>query len=70
MIRSSDALVILGLYSRKELKVQFDITDATVFTGIFQPKGHASIWLFVTEEKTSDRTAYADSFDNQVLNFE
>lgn len=70
MIRSSEALELLGNYSRNELQAQFNITDATIFTGIFQPKGHASIWLFVTEEKTSDRTAYADSFDGQVLNFE
>ena len=65
-----DGFELLGHYSRKELQEQFGITDATIFTGIFQPKGHSSIWLFVTEEKTSDRTDYYDSFDGQILNFE
>jgi len=70
MIRSSEALEVLGYYSRKDLQAQFNIVDATIFTGIFQPKDHASIWLFITEEKTSDRTDYADYFDGEVLDFE
>lgn len=65
-----DGFELLGRYSRKELKEQFGISDATIFTGIFQPKGYSSIWLFVTEEKTADRTAYNDFFDGQTLNFE
>jgi 5-methylcytosine-specific restriction protein A len=68
--RSSDALVPNRVYSREELKEQFNITDATINNGIFKPKDFSSVWLFVTEEKTPDRTQYKDNFDGQVLHFE
>ena len=55
------------LYSREDLRQKFDITDATINTGIFQPSGHDSIWLFVTEKKTPDRTQYADRLDGDFL---
>ena len=31
------------VYTREELKRRFDITDATVNNGVFQPIGHDSI---------------------------
>jgi 5-methylcytosine-specific restriction enzyme A len=68
--RSSDALELKRVYSREELKEQFNITDATINNGIFKPKEFSSIWLFITEEKTPDRTQYKDYFDGQVLHFE
>ena len=52
------------------MKNQFQITDATIKNGIFKPKDVASIWLFITEEKTQDRTQYHDFFDGQILQFE
>lgn len=48
----------------------FDIKDATILNGIFKPKNHSSIWLFVTKNKTSDRTDYYDDFDGEFLTFE
>lgn len=48
----------------------FDIRDATINTGIFRPKGHDSVWLFVTENKTPDRTQYHDLLDNDVLHWD
>lgn len=68
--RSSDALELKRVYSREELKEKFNITDATINNGIFKPKEFSSIWLFITEEKTPDRTQYKDYFDGQVLHFE
>jgi len=68
--RSSDSLELRRVYSREELKNTFQISDATINNGIFKPKDAASIWLFVTEEKTPDRTQYVDFFDGQTLQFE
>jgi hypothetical protein len=59
-MRTSNSLVVGSLYSRKELQTLFDIRDSTINTGIFRPKGHDSVWLFVTEDKTPDRTQYSD----------
>ena len=59
-MKTSQQLTLGNLYTREELKRKFNITDATINTGIFQPKGHDSLWLFVTEEKTPDRTQYQD----------
>lgn len=68
--RSSESLELMKVYSREELKKQFHITDATIQNGIFKPKDVSSIWLFITEEKTPDRTQYHDFFDGQTLQFE
>ena len=69
-MRTSEVLKLGGLYTRKELKKKFKIRDSTINTGIFQPKDHESIWLFVTENKTPDRTQYEDLFDGEVLRIE
>lgn len=70
LIRTSDSLAVDRVYTRAELAQMFDIHDATLNTGIFQPKGHASIWLFVTEKKTADRTQYVDQLDGDVLRWQ
>jgi len=57
---TSDFLQAGELYSRNQLAEIFEITDATLLTGIFRPKGHDSVWIFITETKTSDRTQYKD----------
>ena len=69
-MKTSEHLSVGSLYSRNELRDQFDITDATINTGIFQPQGHDSVWLFVTEEKTADRTQYKDRLVGDDLYFE
>jgi len=58
------------VYSRKELMEIFDIKDATIRTGVFSPKGHDSVWLFVTEQKTPDRTQYIDHLDGDTLHWQ
>lgn len=70
LMKTSHSLNLLSLYSRNDLKKLFEIKDATINNGIFKPKDHSSIWLFVTKNKTPDRTEYYDDFDGQILIFE
>lgn len=65
--RTSEKLTRETIYTRKDLIDQFGITDATINTGIFQPKDTQSVWLFVTEEKTADRTQYHDRIEGDFL---
>lgn len=69
-IKTSDSLEVGNIYTRSALKEQFGIKDATINNGIFKPKGHRSVWLFVTEEKTPDRTQYQDMLESDVLTME
>lgn len=69
-MKSSRDLVVGQVYTRAELKAQFNIADASINNGIFRPKGHDSIWLFVTKDKTSDRTQYHDLLDGDTLTME
>lgn len=69
-LRTSTALSVGEIYTRADLKEQFGIADATINNGIFKPKGHRSVWLFVTRDKTSDRTQYQDTLDGDVLTME
>ena len=70
MTPTSTALVLDQLYTRQDLIERFGITDATVNNGIFHPKGTLSVWLFVTEEKTADRTQYRDRLDGDLLHMQ
>ena len=65
--RTSEALSIGELYTREDLQAAFAIKDATLFNGVFRLKGSSSVWLFVTSEKTRDRTEYADRLDGEFL---
>lgn len=69
-IQTSDSLIVGQVYTRNDLKKLFNITDATINTGIFQPKNHASIWLFITEDKTTDRTQYHDLLEEDTLSMQ
>jgi hypothetical protein len=66
-MKTSSQLTVGVTYSREDLAHKFDIKDATLFTGIFVPKGHESIWLFVTQDKTPDRTQYNDELAGDEL---
>jgi len=55
------------VYTREDLKQKFGIADATINTGIFQPAGTRSVWIFITESKTADRTQYEDRLDGDTL---
>jgi len=67
---TSTQLTVGQVYTRSELRELFQITDATINTGVFRPSDHDSIWLFVTEQKTADRTQYTDRLDGDVLHWE
>ena len=41
---SSEDLTVGAIYTRKGLAKQFAIGDVTINTGVFRPKGHASVW--------------------------
>lgn len=69
-VRTSDHLTRGEVYSRATLRAMFDIKDATINTGIFQPRDHDSIWLFITEKKTPDRTQYEDRLEGDVLEWD
>jgi 5-methylcytosine-specific restriction protein A len=45
----------------------FNIKDATLNNGVFRPSGYQSIWLFITEQKTSDRPQLNDQLVGDVL---
>jgi len=66
-VKTSEQLAKTKIYTREDLKQQFSITDATINTGIFQPNGHKSIWLFVTETKSIDMTQYKDKLVGDTL---
>lgn len=66
-IKTSSSLHLGEVYSRNKLKELFNIGDATINNGIFRPKGHDSVWLFVTEEKQDDRTPYRDHLVGDTL---
>ncbi|OUM37254.1 hypothetical protein B8W72_04715 [Pseudomonas putida] len=64
---ASERLEPGSVYTRDDLRALFGITDATLNTGIFRPKGFNSVWLFITEHKTSDRTPYEDTLEGDTL---
>lgn len=64
---NSTQLIEGRVYTRMELKKQFNIIDATLNTGVFQLAGSNSVWLFVTETKSSDRTPYRDLLQADTL---
>jgi hypothetical protein len=66
-MKTSQDLTLGEVYTRDDLRKKFKIKDATINTGIFRPRGHDSIWLFVTIEKTPDRTQYQDRLDGDDL---
>jgi len=66
-MKTSEYLTIGSTYTREQLRELFNIKDATIYTGVFQQAGHSSIWLFVTEHKTPDRTQYSDFLEGDVL---
>ena len=69
-LRTSDLLEVGHVYTREQLAERFTITDKTLYTGVFRPKGHRSIWLFVTEEKSEDMTDYRDHLGGDTLHWQ
>lgn len=58
------------VYTRDDLKAAYGIVDATINNGVFRPRGKSSIWLFVTEVKPADRTAYRDRLVGNTLGWQ
>jgi putative restriction endonuclease len=58
------------IYTRDDLRGLFQITAASINTGIFKPAAFDSVWIFVTEYKTADRTQYDDILVGDVLHME
>ena len=69
-MKTSEHLTTGEVYARAGLQQRFGISDATIRTGVFHPKGHESVWLFVTEQKTSDRTPYVDHLEGDLLRWD
>lgn len=70
---TSEHLKLNEVYTRAGLREKFgvkDVKDATINNGIFHPKGPDSASLFVTEEKTKDRTQYTDELKNNDLHID
>ena len=64
----ASSLFQLGeIYTRKDLQERFTITDQTLYTGVFRLAGYDSVWLFITERKSSDMTEYSDLLDENIL---
>lgn len=59
-----------AVYTREQLRESFDIEDATLNTGVFRPRDTNSLWLFVTRDKTSDRTQYYDRLEGDLLHWQ
>lgn len=66
-MRSSDHLHVGNLYTKEQLSSLFSISDATIDNDIFKPKAHSSVWLFITEHKTAERSQFGDFLQADVL---
>jgi uncharacterized protein DUF3883 len=65
--RADDALTIGHIYTRQDLRARFSISDATINNGVYPRRGDDSVWLFVTEDKTPDRTQFQDLLVGDTL---
>jgi hypothetical protein len=67
---ASERLKQGSIYTRKDLSAIYAIKDASLNNGIFRLKEYDSVWLFITEHKTSDRTPYVDSLEGDTLHMQ
>lgn len=65
--RASTLLTEGSLYTREELKRLLTTRDATINTGVFHPAGFNSVLIFITKNKTRDRTQYEDRLQGDTL---
>ncbi len=68
-MKTSQQLIVGTVYTRNQLQSVFNIVDATLNTGVFRVPSYDSVWLFVTEIKTSDRKQYVDKLENNILSW-
>jgi putative restriction endonuclease len=69
-MKSSNSLHVGTVYTRQHLREKFKINDATINTGIFRPRDHKSIWLFITQKKSSSMTQYNDRLEGDDLHMD
>ncbi|RMQ47074.1 hypothetical protein ALQ04_100821 [Pseudomonas cichorii] len=67
---ASQQLTVGNIYTRADLRDLFHITASSLNNGIFKPAAFDSVWIFVTEHKTADRTQYNDILTDDVLHME
>lgn len=67
---ASTKLKVGETYSRNSLANFFGITDETLKTGVFRPKGYSSVWLFVTRNKPASRPQYVDHLAGDDLSWQ
>jgi putative restriction endonuclease len=67
---ASEKLKVGEIYTRKSLANIFHITDATLNTGVFKPKNHSSVWLFVTRKKAANQPKYVDHLAGNTLHWQ
>jgi hypothetical protein len=70
LLYTASQLKLGEVYTRERLRQIFGITDATLNTGLFQPRGYSSLWIFLTEQKTPDRTPYVNRLEGDTLYFQ
>jgi hypothetical protein len=58
------------VYTRAELRSLFSIQDSTINNGVFPVRDRHEIWLFVTEQKSSDRVPYLDELTGDKLQWQ
>ena len=69
-LRASQQLAVGKVYTRDELTTMFSIIDSTINTGIFKPAAFDSVWLFITEKPTADRTQFDNLLVDNVLHMD
>ncbi|WP_256672835.1 HNH endonuclease [Pseudomonas sp. v388] len=67
---ASQQLEVGKVYTRDDLRKLFHINASSLNNGIFKPAALDSVWLFVTELKTADRTQYKDILIEDALYME
>lgn len=60
-------LKVGDVYTRNDLRELFEIRDAALNNGVFHFKERREVWLFVTENKSTDREQYVDKLTGDVL---
>lgn len=63
----SEELTAGEVYTRADLAERLGIGPGAMGSGVFRRKGSSSVLLFVTEQKSADRTPYEDRLEGDVL---
>jgi hypothetical protein len=67
---TSEKLTEGSIYTRGQLQQMFSTRDATINTGVFQPSGYQSVWLFVNENSKQNSTQYKNLLQEDTLTWD